>query len=57
MQDDDDLLDHVNKVKTLAYQLACLEVFVQEENIIMNLLEKFSALYKYSITALETMAM
>ena len=33
MQENDDLLDHVNKVKAFANELACLEVYVQKENI------------------------
>ena len=57
MQEGDDLLDHVNKVKALTDQLACLEVPVRDENIIMTLLESLSALYEYLITALETMPM
>ena len=57
MKEGDDLLDHVNKIKTLAAHLTCLEVPVREEKIIMTLLESLSASYEYLITALETMLM
>lgn len=33
LQEGNDLLDHVNKVKAFANELACLEVYVQKENI------------------------
>ena len=39
MQEDNGLLDHVNKVKLLMDQLACLEVLVRYEDIVMSLLE------------------
>jgi hypothetical protein len=32
MQEGEDLLDHINKVKALADQLACLEVLVRDED-------------------------
>ncbi len=57
MQESDDLLDHINKVKALADQLACLEVPVRDEDIVMTLLESLPASYEYLITALETMPM
>ena len=57
MNEGDDLLDHVNKVKALADQLACLEVPVREEDIVMTLFESLPALYKFLITALDTMPM
>ena len=57
MDEGDDLLDHVNKVKALADQLACLEVPVREEDIVMTLLESLPASYEFLITALETMPM
>ena len=57
MEEGDDLLDHVNKVKTLWDQLACLEVPVREENIVMTLFESLLMLYKYLITALEMLPM
>ena len=55
MDEGDDLLDHVNKVKALADQLACLEVPVREEDIVMTLLESLPTSYEFLITALETM--
>ena len=53
----DELLDHINKVKPLVDQLACLEVPMWEEDIIMTLLESLPTLYKYLITALEMLPM
>ena len=49
------MLDHANKHGVFVGQLACLEVLVWKEDIIMTLLESFPALYEYLITALETM--
>ena len=57
MQEGDDLLDHVNKVKVLMDQFVCLEVPTTDENIIMTLLESLPASYEYLITAMETMPM
>jgi hypothetical protein len=39
MQKNDNLLDHVNKDKTLADQLVCLEVLVQNKDIFITLLK------------------
>jgi hypothetical protein len=39
MQEGEDLLDHINRVKALAHQLACLEVPVRDEDVVMTLLE------------------
>lgn len=47
MQEDDDLLDYVRKVKVLADQLACLEVPVKDEDIIMTLFKSLSASYEF----------
>lgn len=55
MQEDDDLLDDVNKVKALANHFACLEVSIQNEDIVIILLESLPPLYKSLITALEMM--
>lgn len=52
IQKDDDLLDHVNKVKALTNQLICLEVPVRDKNIIMTLFKSLQASYEYLITAL-----
>ena len=54
MQESDDMLDHINKVKGLADQLACLEVPVTDGDIVMTLLESLPPSYEYLITALET---
>ena len=56
MEEHDDLLDHINKVKTLADEIMCLEVPVREQNIGMTLLESLPASYEYLITVLETMS-
>lgn len=39
MDKGDDLLDHINKIKALANQLACLQVLMKNEDVIMNLLK------------------
>jgi hypothetical protein len=57
MQEGADLLDHINKVKALADQLACLEVPVRDEDVVMTLLESLPPSYEYLITALETLPM
>jgi hypothetical protein len=57
MQEGEDLLDHINKVKALADQLACLEVPVRDEDVVMTLLESLPPSYEYLITALETLPM
>ena len=57
MQEGEDLLNHINKVKGLADQLACLEVPVRDEDVVMTLLESLPPSYEYLITALETMPM
>lgn len=48
-------MDYINKVKVLEHQFACLEVSVKDEDIVMTLLESLLSLYKYSITAMDTM--
>lgn len=53
MQENDDLLDHINKVKTLADQLIYLKVPMISEDIEMTLLERLPPLYEYLITVLE----
>ena len=57
MQECDNLLDHVNKVKAFADQLVCLKVPVRDENIVMTLLESLPTLYEYLITVMKTMSM
>ena len=57
MVESDNLLDHINKVKALADQLACLEVPMRDEDIVMTLLDSLPPSYEFLITALETMPM
>ena len=57
MQKNNNLLDHINKIKTLAYQLTYLEVSMRTENIVMILLEILLASFEYLITAMKTMPM
>ena len=54
MQEDNDILDHVNKVKKIADQPAHLEVLVREEDIVIYLLESLPTSYENLITLLET---
>lgn len=54
MQEDDDLLVHVNNVKAFADQFACLEVFI-EYDFVMTLFESWPPSYKHLITILEMM--
>lgn len=39
MQEGDNLLDHINKIKLLVDQLVCLKISMQIEDIIMTLFE------------------
>ncbi len=57
MQEAEDLLDHINKVKALTDQLACLEVPVRDEDVAMTLLESLPPSYEYLMTALESLPM
>jgi sarcosine oxidase delta subunit len=57
MQEGDDLLDHVNKVKAFGDQLACLKVPVRDKDIVRTLLESLAASYEYLVTAIEMMPM
>lgn len=57
MQEEDDLLDHVNKIKALADELACLEAPVTEGDVVMTLLESLPPSFEFLITALETRPM
>src|SRR5579875_1494527 len=54
MQESDDLLQHINKVKTLADQLEALDVAVTEGDIVMTLLESLPSSYENLIVAMET---
>ena len=57
MQEADCMLDHINKVKSLADQLMCLEVPLKDEDIVMTLLDSLPSSYEHLITALETRPM
>ncbi len=46
MQEGEDLFDHINKVKALADQLACLEVLVRDEDVVITLLESLPPSYE-----------
>src|SRR5450631_1639278 len=52
-----DILDHINKVKSLADQLTCLEVPMKEEDVVMTLLDSLPPSFDHLITALETRPM
>lgn len=54
MQEEHNLLDHVDKVKKI-YLVMCLGVFMWNESNFMSLLKNLPPLYKYLIIALETM--
>ncbi|MGH7974689.1 MAG: retrotransposon gag domain-containing protein, partial [bacterium] len=54
MQDGDDMLDHINKVKALADQLSCLDVPLRDEDVVMTLLQSLPDAYDYLIAALES---
>lgn len=51
-----DLLDHINKVKILVKQLACLEVPMKDENVIMIFLASLLSSFDNFITILETIS-
>jgi hypothetical protein len=46
MQEGEDVLDHINHVKALADQLACMEVPVRDEDTVMTLLESLPPSYE-----------
>ena len=54
MQETDDLLQHINKVKTLADQLDALDVPVTEGDIVMTILESLPPSFENLIVAMET---
>ena len=54
MQESDDLLQHINKVKTLADQLEALDVPVTEGDIVMTILESLPSSFENLIVAMET---
>ena len=57
MQEADDMLDHINKVKSLVDQLTCLEVAIKDEDVVMTLLDSLPTSYEHLITSLETRPM
>ena len=57
MQEANDMLDHINKVKSLADQLTCLEVAIKDEDVVFTLLDSLPTSYEHLITALETRLM
>ena len=54
MDEGADILDHINKVKSLADQLTCLEVPMKDEDVVMTLLDSLPPSFDHLITALET---
>ena len=54
MEEGTDILEHINKVKSLADQLLVLEVPLRGEDVVMTLLDSLPPSFDYLITALET---
>ena len=50
----DDILEHINKVKSLADQLTCLEMPMKDDDVVMTLLDSLPPSFEHLITALET---
>ena len=57
MEEGADLLEHINNIKALADQLACLDVPMKEEDIVMTLLDSLPPSFEHLITALETLTL
>ena len=57
IQENNDLVDHINKIKAIVDQLVYLKILTWEENIIMTLLESLPMSYEFLIIALDTMSM
>src|SRR5579875_408018 len=55
MEEGADLLEHINNIKALADQLACLEVPMRDDDIVMTLLDSLPPSFEHLITALETL--
>ena len=47
------MFDHINKVKSLANQLTCLEVPMKEEHVVMTLFNSLPSLFDHLITTLD----
>ncbi|KAG3137143.1 hypothetical protein PC128_g25792 [Phytophthora cactorum] len=56
MDEGDDVLEHINKVKTLAEQLDAVGAPVSEDDLVITLLASLSESYQFLITALESRA-
>ena len=56
MGEDDDVLEHINKLKTLAEQLDAVGAPVSEDDLVITLLASLSESYQFLITALESRA-
>ncbi|KAF1332517.1 reverse transcriptase, partial [Globisporangium splendens] len=54
MEEGDDVLAHINKVKTLAEQLDAVGAPVSEDDLVITLLGSLSESYQFLITALES---
>ncbi|TMW61094.1 hypothetical protein Poli38472_014555 [Pythium oligandrum] len=54
MEEGDDVLGHINKLKTLAEQLDAVGASVSEEDLVITLLGSLSESYQFLITALES---
>ncbi|KAF1332521.1 reverse transcriptase, partial [Globisporangium splendens] len=54
MEEGDDVLAHINKVKTLAEQLDAVGAPVSEDDLVITLLGSLSEPYQFLITALES---
>lgn len=56
MEEGDDVLEHINKVKTLAEQLEAVGAPVSADDLVITLLGSLSESYQFLITALESRA-
>ena len=54
MDEGDDVLEHINKLKTLAEQLDAVGAPVSEDDLVITLLGSLSESYQFLITALES---
>ncbi|PSE80611.1 hypothetical protein C7G70_19190, partial [Acinetobacter baumannii] len=56
MAEGDDVLEHINKIKTLAEQLDAVGAPVSEDDLVITLLASLNESYQFLITALESRA-
>ena len=56
MEEGDDVLEHINKLKTLAEQLDAVGAPVSEDDLVITLLGSLSDSFQFLITALESRA-